>query len=64
MLRRRMSRLTRTTVKLVAVCSQIGLVVGLEVEHADRSSLPTLPVSRPPTSIGITRPPFRPMRRL
>ena len=62
-LRRRMSCFTRTTVKFAAsaFASGASLVCMLS---APTLKLPTLPVSRPPPTMGTVRPSCRPMRRL
>jgi hypothetical protein len=62
-LRRKMSRFTRTTEKFVrGVPERSSSRVSMFI--APMPKRPTLPVTRPPTSIGISRPAFRPMRRL
>ena len=62
-LRRRMSRLTRSTLKLVASASAVG-VSSVWMLMAPTLKSPTLPVRRPPPTIGTVRPSSRPMRRL
>ena len=63
-LRRRMSRLTRTTVKLVGLGPRRPSSSPVWMFITPTPYCPTLPVSRPPTSIGMTRLRLRPMRRL
>ena len=62
-LRRRMSCFTRTTVKFVASAFASG-ASPVCMFSAPMLKLPTLPVSRPPPTMGTVRPACRPMRRL
>ena len=60
-LRRRMSRLTRSTVKFVpGLLDTASSPVWMFITPTPKA--PTLPVSRPPASIGTTRPRLRPIR--
>jgi len=63
LLRFRMSRLTRTTEKLVDSVSDTGSSA-VWMFITPMAYLPTFPVNRPPPLIGITRPRLSPMRRL
>jgi hypothetical protein len=63
LLRRRMSRFTRTTVKFVDGVRDTGSSAACRFSMPTLN-LPTFPVSRPPTSMGMTRPALSPMRRV
>ena len=63
-LRRRTSRLTRSTLKLVGTASAPPGVSSVWMLMAPTLKSPTLPVRRPPPRIGTVRPWSRPIRRL
>ena len=62
-LRRRTSRLRRTTVKWVGSEAEAASSP-VRMFSAPTSNAPTLPVRRAPPTIGTTRPPSRPIFRL
>lgn len=63
LLRRRMSRLIRTTEKLVEGVAETRSS-SVWMLSTPTANWPTFPVSRPPASMGTARLLFKPMRRL